>query len=52
VKRWKFSQEKLEVVPKGKSLDKIYKFNQVKGCVKKKRFSQEELKVVPKKKKD
>jgi hypothetical protein len=51
VKRWKFSQEKLEVVPKGKSLDKIYKFNQVKGCVKKKRFSQEELKVVPKKKK-
>jgi hypothetical protein len=38
VKRCRFSQEKLEVMPKGKKLDKIY------------RFSQEELKVVPKKK--
>jgi hypothetical protein len=38
VKRWRFNQEKLEIVPKGKSLDKIY------------RFSQEELKIVQKKK--
>jgi hypothetical protein len=36
MKRWRFSQEELKVVPKGKGLAKKYKFNQ------------EELKVVPK----
>jgi len=36
MKRWRFSQEKLEVVPKRKGLTKKY------------RFSQEELKVVSK----
>jgi len=36
MKRWRFSQEELEVVPKRKSLAKKYK------------FSHEELKVVPK----
>jgi hypothetical protein len=38
MKGWRFSQEELEVVPKGKGLIKRY------------RFSQEELKVVPKRK--
>jgi len=38
MRRWRFSQEELEVVPKGKGLIKRY------------RFSQEELKVVPKRK--
>jgi hypothetical protein len=38
MKRWKFSQEKLEIMLKKRSLNKIY------------RFSQEELEVVPKKK--
>ncbi len=36
VKRWRFSQKELEVVPKGKGLTKKYKFNQ------------EQLEVVPK----
>jgi hypothetical protein len=38
LKRWKFSQEELEVVPKGKGL--------VKRCM----FNQEKLEVVPKRK--
>jgi hypothetical protein len=38
MKRWRFSQEELKVVPKGKGLINRY------------RFSQEELKVVPKRK--
>jgi hypothetical protein len=28
MKRWKFSQKKLEIVLKGKSLNKTYRFNQ------------------------
>jgi hypothetical protein len=35
MKKWRFSKEKLEVVPKGKGLTKRYRFNQ------------EELKVMP-----
>jgi hypothetical protein len=38
MKRWRFSQEELKIVSKGKGLAKKYK------------FSQEELKVVPKRK--
>ncbi len=38
MKRWKFSQEELEVVPKKKGLAKRY------------RFSKKELKVMPKRK--
>jgi hypothetical protein len=38
MKRWKFSQEELEVVPKGKGLAKRHRFNQ------------EVLEVVPKRK--
>jgi hypothetical protein len=43
MKRWRFNQEELDVVPKTKGLAKTYKFNQeeFKSCAKKKRFNQE-----------